>query len=97
MPVADSGRREGVHVALTEQDVFAALQLDLRVALRVIERLVTDLDRAHVGPDRDDLGPPQAASDLCCGGDQDSTARPSVAVAVIEAYEEPVMKQLDRH
>src|SRR4051794_39496744 len=52
LAVLDTSGRDGVDVALAEQDVVLAVQLDLATVLRIEEDAVAQLDLAHVGTGR---------------------------------------------
>ena len=84
-----------MHIALAHEHVRRAVNLDLGAVLRVVENAVTDLYRAHVLPDRDNLGPREAAADRRGGRNYDAAARPAFAARPIGRDENAIVQQLD--
>ena len=80
LAVLEAAGGDRVQVALAEQDVVVAADLDLGPVLRVEQHPVVDLDRAHVGADRDHLRPGQPAAHLRGGRDQDAGRRLPLAL-----------------
>jgi len=86
---------DGVDVALAQDDVVVAPDLDLVAVLGVEEDLIAGLERADVGAGGDDLGSGQPLGHLGRGRDQDAARRPPFAVG-LEPHEDAVVEHLDR-
>src|ERR1700754_3839869 len=80
LPVGEPLGGDGVQVALAEQHVGLAADLDLGLVLGVEEDAVADLDGADVGSHRDDPGPGQPPPHGGGGGDDDAGGRTPLAV-----------------
>ena len=83
-------------VALAQDEVVVAADLDLVAVLGVEQHLVADLDGAHVRADGDDLGPRQPLGHLRGGRDEDAARRAPLALLAGDLHQEPVVQHLDR-
>src|SRR4051794_11929594 len=88
--------RDGVHVALAQDDQVLAVHLDLALVLGGEEHLVADLHLAHARADGSCLAPDQPLGDLCGGRDEDAAGRPPVAVLLAQGHQDAVVQHLDR-
>ena len=84
-------------VALAQDHIFLALELDLETILRIEEHLISDLDRSNVRADGHRLSPRQSLGHLGGGGDQDPRPRPSFALSVAHLDEDPIEQHRHRH
>src|SRR4051794_8772885 len=88
--------RDGVHVALAQDDQVLAVHLDLVLVLGGEEHLVADLHLAHAGADAARLAPDQPLGHLRGGRDQDAAGGPPLAVLLAERDQDAVVQHLDR-
>src|SRR5438270_1182671 len=89
-------RGHGVDVALAEDEVLVAPDLDLVAALRREQHPVVGLHVADRGAEGDDIAPYEPPVDVGGGGDQDPAARLPLADLLRRLDQQPVGGHADR-
>jgi hypothetical protein len=84
-----------VHVALAQDDVVVAPDLDLVAVLGVEQHPVAHLHGPDVGADGHDLGPRQPLRHLGGGGDEDAARRRALSLGARRAHQHAVVEHLD--
>lgn len=85
-----------MNVALPKEHVVDSIEFHLASILRFEQHSIPHLEGPNVRADRDHPRPGKAASDLCCGGDDDAAERPAFPPIAVLANENAIMQQLDR-
>ena len=85
-----------MHVALAQDQVLLAADLDLEAAVGREEHAIGRLDGPNGRARGDDLGPHEAAIDVCCGRDENPGARLAIAGLRRRHQEKPVGGHADR-
>jgi hypothetical protein len=99
----EAGRRlteaaggHGVHIALAQDDVVVAADLDLVAVLRVEQHVVAGLHGPDVRADGNDLGPRQTLGHLRRRRDEDAARRLALTLARRHRHQHAVVEHLDR-
>ena len=92
----DADRCNRVNVALSQQDICRAVQLDLSAVLGLEQHSITFLHRAHIRSDTNSLCPHQPLAHLRGGRNHNPSGRLSLAVGTFLLNEDTVVEQLDR-
>ena len=88
-------RRHGVDVALAQDDVVLAPDLDLVSVLGAEQHTIGHFHRAHVRTDRDHLGPGEALAELRSRRDEDAARGTPLAVGPVDLHEDAIGEHLD--
>ena len=93
---ADETRINGVDVTFTQDQEVVAAHFDLVAILGREQHPITHFHRAHVGAERDDLGPGESLAELRGCGDQDATRRAALGIGGVHLDEDAIVEHLDR-
>ena len=85
-----------MHVALTQDHVIVALDLDLVAILGAEQHLIARFHRTNVGTHGHDLGPHQSLVHLGGGRDQDPAGGTALSSGPTDHDEHPIVEHLDR-
>ena len=93
--IVEAFGRDGVDVALAQDDVVAAADFDLVAVLWVEQHSIIEFHRPHARPCGHDKTPRETLADLSGSGNQDAATRLAIAVDTFELDQNPIAQHLD--